>query len=243
MDRVVLLPPLPATERETATVLFTHLTMTGDKPCKRELGMGGEPLYNRARGRAVIGGGKWACLDPGLSLAGLDCLVVSSRPPQDVSFDKAAAQFGCEVRSHGPDRPPPQRRVYHRTSPLSLELDQLPGNQHRPISLLALELDAAALARFLERPPEALARRVEQLTVRLNLTAVLVPDGRSGKLQDAARKLRRRLYTGLLGLQERGFHLFSATAVENSNGQDVTVAGVAEAVPSLTEVAWMKVLC
>ncbi|XP_037083806.1 uncharacterized protein LOC119104247 isoform X3 [Pollicipes pollicipes] len=204
MDRVVLLPPLPATERETATVLFTHLTMTGDKPCKRELGMGGEP---------------------------------------DVSFDKAAAQFGCEVRSHGPDRPPPQRRVYHRTSPLSLELDQLPGNQHRPISLLALELDAAALARFLERPPEALARRVEQLTVRLNLTAVLVPDGRSGKLQDAARKLRRRLYTGLLGLQERGFHLFSATAVENSNGQDVTVAGVAEAVPSLTEVAWMKVLC
>ncbi|XP_037083967.1 uncharacterized protein LOC119104376 [Pollicipes pollicipes] len=186
MDRVVLLPPLPATERETATVLFTHLTMTGDKPCKRELGMGGEP---------------------------------------DVSFDKAAAQFGCEVRSHGPDRPPPQRRVYHRTSPLSLELDQLPGNQHRPISLLALELDAAALARFLERPPEALARRVEQLTVRLNLTAVLVPDGRSGKLQDAARKLRRRLYTGLLGLQERGFHLFSATAVENSNGQDVTVAG------------------
>ena len=176
-------------------------------------------------GNVAVVGVKSVCLDPGLSLARPDCLVVSSRPAMKASFDAAAVQFGCEVHSYGPDQ---GRR-------LSESLSALPGGR-RPVSVLALHLDGGQLADLLARPPVAL-RRVEQLTVRLNLTAALM----SQPAGDV--RLLRRLYGGLLRLQDAGFHPFSSTIAEDEDVPDITLPGQSRSISTVSEIAWMRVLC
>ncbi|KAF0295869.1 hypothetical protein FJT64_006670 [Amphibalanus amphitrite] len=74
-------------------------------------------------------------------------------------------------------------------------------------SVLALHLDGETLADLGRRPLDALDR-VEQLSVHLNLTAVLT----AGSAGDTAPL--RRLYGSLLRLQEAGFHPYSSAIAE-----------------------------
>ena len=170
-------------------------------------------------------GTKVVCMDPGFSLAQSECLVVASRPVLDASFDAGAARLGCEVHSFGPDR----GRL------LEPSLSTLPGGR-RPIGVLALHMDVEGLVGLLHRPPASL-RRVEQLTVRLNLTSTL-----TAKVTEDA-PLLRRLYRGLLRLQRLGFHPFSSEPVDDNGVEEIRLAGKPDPISSVQEIGWMKVLC
>ncbi|XP_043191794.1 uncharacterized protein LOC122365000 isoform X1 [Amphibalanus amphitrite] len=223
-EAMVVLPPEPDDPHLMVEYLVDHLTLPKSKPCQRELTLGGEPHEFSNNSVAVVGL-KCVCLDPGFSLALHDCLVIASRPALEASFDAAAALFGCEVHSFGVER---GRRLVGSRWPL-------PGGR-RPVSVLALHLDGETLADLGRRPLDALDR-VEQLTVHLNLTAVLT----AGSAGDTAPL--RRLYGSLLRLQEAGFHPYSSAIAEAENVLDVTLPGQRSPISTLSEVGWMKLMC
>jgi len=210
----------------------------------------------------VVSGAKFACLDPGLSLRDPRCLVVSVRPPGDVSFDAGMRKLGCSVHSF--ESSPSQQRQRHARAPRQQpDLHHLPGDATEPISFLALPLTVTQLAELLHSPPEALSTRVEQFSARLELRDAwlrstqldrgdLIKAILSGNatedillgmpLPEPDISLLRSLYAGLLRLQELGFVPFSSSPIQQAGVSEVPVAGLDEPVISHLEVAWMKVV-
>ena len=170
---------------------------------------------------AMLWGGRHLCFDPEFSLVDEQCLVYAIRPLEDASFDVAADAYGCETHSFGPESAPAaepllgrevraQHHSERNTATAAGRLDgwvRHLGHSRRPISYLALTLDADGLCRFLEEPPRALAGNVRQLGIRLDLRTV-ARDGAVGARGHDLVALRR-LYGGLLRLQELGFYPFA----------------------------------
>ena len=203
----------------------------------------------------MLWGGRHLCFDPEFSLVNERCLVYSVRRPEEASFDVAADAFGCETHSFGLETTPGAEPLlgrevnvrHHQQTETETETGRLDGwvrylgHRRRPISYLSLAFDADGFSRFLEKPPRALAGNVRQLGVRLDVRPVT----RAGGVGARGHNLTalRRLYRGLLKLQELGFYPFAYDYLDGLETGEFRVSGVEAPVNRLLEVAWVRTAC
>ncbi|XP_043239641.1 uncharacterized protein LOC122390594 [Amphibalanus amphitrite] len=248
---VLPLPAEPAGDEALVQELFTYLAQPSPSACQRDLAIGAHVIRAPSGRNAMLWGGRHLCFDPEFSLVDDRCLVYAVRPPEDASFDVAADAYGCETHSFGPESAPAAepllgRQVgvrHHREEGAAGRLDDWVrrlGHRRRPISYLSLTLDADGFSRFLEEPPRALADSVRQLGVRLDVRPVTrAGAGASGHDLDAL----RRLYRGLLRLQQLGFYPFAYDFLDGLEMGELRISGLDAPVQRVLEVSWVRTAC